>query len=455
MKTLFPPQQKASEFFIERLSRWKNTLDSSQMGTGKTVVGAQVAKTLLDRGLINHVAVIAPKAVHPSWKAELAECGIEPTFVLNLEKLRTGKTEHVVKVGRSKKVFRWMLPKETLILFDEVHKAKGPWTANANLLVGLVSQRYLIHAMSGTPCQTPMDMRPLGYMLSLHNDKQSYGATPSYFGFLKKLRCSQGYWGGYEMQDPEYALNWLRSAMYGVSTNGLTVSDFPDSFKENRIVVDPIEFTENKKIEKTYDKLKLTKQQIEDYIEKGTFEHVEMEDDDPIVVKILRARQDAELYKVKDIVEMANDAVEEGHSVVVFLNFKESLQRASELLDCKYIDGSVSDDERQQTIEDFQADRSHVIVVNAATGGTGISLHDTNGDRPRLSLISPSFNSYEFSQVLGRIHRNGAKTDALQKVMLSSGSIEEYVMKALARKMDDMNTIHQSQISKLNSTYYV
>jgi len=96
-----------------------------------------------------------------------------------------------------------------------------------------------------------------------------------------------------------------------------------------------------------------------------------------------------------------------------------------------------------------------VIVVNAATGGTGISLHDTNGDRPRLSLISPSFNSYEFSQVLGRIHRNGAKTDALQKVMLSSGSIEEYVMKALARKMDNMNTIHQSQISKLNSTYYV
>jgi hypothetical protein len=454
MKTLFPPQEKAKNFFLNRLRGWKNTLDSSQMGTGKTVVGAHIARTLLDEGIVERVAVIAPKAVHPSWNAELEECGIEPLFVLNLERLRLGKTEYVGKVGRSKKVFRWNVPRGTLFLFDEIHKAKGPWTANANLLVSLVSQRHLIHGMSGTPCQDPMDMRSLGYMLGLHNDKQSYASTPSYFGFLRLLKCKQGYWGGYEMEDPEYALEWLHKAMYNVSTNGLTVADFPDSFKENRVVVDPIEFTDSKKINKTYDKLQLTRKQLEDYIDTGKFDAEVMSDDDPIIVKMLRARQQTELYKVKDIVDMATDAVEEGHSVVVFLNFKESLEQAAELLDCDYIDGSVPDDKRQNIIEDFQADKAHVIVVNAATGGTGVSLHDVTGNRPRLSLISPSFNSFEFSQVLGRIHRNGAKTDALQKVMISNGSIEEYVMDALYKKMEQMDTIHRSQTAKLNSSYY-
>ena len=74
------------------------------MGTGKTVVGSQVAKTLLDQGKITGVAVVCPKAVFPSWKAELKETGIDPLFVLNLEKLRTGKSEWVSKIG--KKTFK-------------------------------------------------------------------------------------------------------------------------------------------------------------------------------------------------------------------------------------------------------------------------------------------------------------------------------------------------------------
>ena len=105
-------------------------------------------------------------------------------------------------------------------------------------------------------------------------------------------------------------------------------------------------------------------------------------------------------------------------------------------------------------IEEFQADQTNCIVVNAATGGTGVSLHDTHGNRPRLSLISPSFNAKEFAQVLGRIHRNGAKTDALQRVMLSHGSIEEYVMNAIATKLKAMDNIHKSNICQLTSSVY-
>lgn len=138
MKTLFKPQREAADFFLSVLRDGRNTLDSSQMGTGKTVVGSQVALSLVESGDIDHVAVLCPKAVFPTWESELKEVGIDPLFVLNVEKLRTGKSEWANKLG--KKTFKWNLPPNTLVLVDEIHKLKGPWTMNANLLVALVKQ---------------------------------------------------------------------------------------------------------------------------------------------------------------------------------------------------------------------------------------------------------------------------------------------------------------------------
>jgi len=454
MKELFPRQKDAHDFFVACLENGQNTLDSSHMGTGKTVVGAQIAKTLLDQGKITGVAVVCPKAVFPSWETELKETGIDPLFILNLEKLRTGKSEWVSKVG--KKTFKWQLPKGTLVLFDEIHKAKGPWTQNGNLLIGLTRYGYRVHGMSGTPCESPMEMRPLGYMLGLHSNDKARGNKLNWFQWMRYLKVKAGYFGGYEMSDPTFALSELRRTMYGKNTHGLTVADFPDSFRDNRVLVDPIQFTNNAKIVKSYKKLKMTAESVKEYIEDGRLpaEWLDELDEMSVLVKILRARQECEALKVKDIVTMAQDAVEEGYSVVVFMNFTESLMETASLLDCQYIDGTVKQKDRNRIVEEFQSDKTNCIVVNAATGGTGISLHDTHGNRPRLSLISPSFNAKEFSQVLGRIHRNGAKSDALQKVMISNGSIEQYVMKAINRKMNNMNKIHHSQVGEFTSSYY-
>ena len=468
MKSLFPKQSESRDFFYRHLLSGRNTLDSSQMGTGKTVVGAQLAKKLLDyEGFGDHwyesVAVICPKAVFPSWRAELEECGLADRvkFILNVEKLRRGTTPFVKKVG--KKNFRWdpLEMHNCLVLIDEIHKLKGPWTLNANLLVALVNDHILIHGMSGTPCESPMEMRPLGYMLGMHNNNQpkvssAGGKIPSYFQWLREMRCEKGHWGGYEMQDPEYALTRMRRDMYGPfgTTKGLTVADFPESFRENRVLVDPIEFTNNDKIVKEYKKLNMTADEVKAYVEDGKSPDHIVDEEDPIIVKILRARQQCEQYKVKDIATMAQDAVEEGYNVVAFLNFTESLRELATLVGCEYIDGSTPEDLRNEYIDKFQRDESNMLVINAATGGTGISLHDTIGNRPRLSLISPSFNAKEFAQVIGRIHRNGAKSDALQKILLSDNSIEEYVMEAINKKLNNMNTIHHSRPCEMNTTHY-
>ena len=99
-------------------------------------------------------------------------------------------------------------------------------------------------------------------------------------------------------------------------------------------------------------------------------------------------------------------------------------------------------EERQAIVDEFQNDESTIVVANIAAGGTGLSLHDCNGDRPRVSLICPSFNAKDYLQTLGRIHRNGAKSDAIQKVLVTSGSIEENVIDSIERKINNLTELH-------------
>lgn len=436
-KTLFPKQHQARDFFLKRLQSGGNTLDSSQMGTGKTVVACHLAR---DYG--KPVAVIAPKAVLPSWKREMEEVGITPTFVLNLEKLKTGNTPYLDK-SRGKRnavTFMWNekeLPRDTLILMDEIHKCKGMNTANSKMLIAAVTQGYRIHGMSGTPCEDATEMNALGLMLGLHSGKFSKGGLNHFWGFMRAFGVTQDKWRAYKMTDRS-KLPLLRSLMYGVSTHRLSTADFPDSFRNNRVFVTPIQFRSNAKIVAAYKKLGLTPKIIDDFIQKGT-----VTDSEHVLVRLLKARQLAESYKAVDIAEMAENAMAAGNSVVLFVNFSDTVEALKMRLRCDSIDGSQTDAQREAVINEFQRDVTHCVVSNIAAGGTGISLHDVAGNRPRVAYICPTFNSKDHQQVLGRIHRNGAKSDALQEVLVAANSIEEQVMKSINRKIANHSDFHE------------
>ena len=230
MKTLYPKQQEAFDFFWAKHKLGLNSLDTSHVGTGKTVVAAHLAKVLK-----RPVAVLCPKAVIPSWERELKETGIEPLFVLNYEKIRTGKTEWMSK--RGKKIMTWHLPEDTLVLVDEVHKCKGPYTQNAQLLVSLVTQGYSVHAMSATAAEDPTEMRPIGYALGLHNLNKASDGLKSWFSWMMQFGCTQNQWNAWELRR-KTKLHDLNKVMYGKNVKRLTVDDFPDSFKENRVFIE-------------------------------------------------------------------------------------------------------------------------------------------------------------------------------------------------------------------------
>jgi len=433
MKILYPKQQEAFEFFASEQKAGRHTLDTSDVGTGKTVVAVHLAQNWG-----GPVAVICPKAVIPSWQREMNGHGVSCEFILNYEKLRTGNNKFLSKKG--KKIMTWNLSPGTLVMVDEVHMAKNPWTQNAQMIISLVQQGFKVHAMSATAAEDPTEMRALGYLLGLHGLNKDENGKPNWFKWMTRYGCAKDQWGQWTFGKKRSCLETLRSQIYTVGGGGhkLTVSDFPDSFRENRVFVEPTWFDNIMKIKSEYDHAGLTPDIINDLIERGTNTSA----DDAIIVKILRARQVVEGYKVAYMVEQAHEHRQNGMSCVLFLNFRDNVAAAAEMLGCPRIEGGQSAETRQRIIDDFQSDKETALVVNTAAGGTGISLHDTLGQRPRVTLISPSFNAKEYAQCLGRIHRNGAKSDALQRILIAADTIEEDVMAAINKKLENLRSLH-------------
>jgi len=435
MKTLFPAQQKVADHFLSHQLLNHNTLDSSDLGTGKTVVACWLADQLQQFRHGMKFAVICPKAAIGAWRNELEDAGLAPLFVLNYEKLRTGNTEWVQKIG--KKIMRWNLPDNTFVIVDEVHHCRGMYTQNAQLVISLNQQKHKLHLMSATSAEDPTHMRALGFALGLHNLNKSAPPVPNYYQWMQSHGCRQNQWRAWEFR-LKSKLKFLHEVLYGTCTSPaakVRISDMPEAFKNNRVSVEFVEFRNLKKIAKAYEDLGVTPDIVRDYILNGT-----VEDSEHVLTNILRARQLAESFKVAEFAEATHDLVDQGYSVVNFVNFDDTRRALVEKLGCRWIAGG--DKDRQRTIERFQADQDRMLVVNAKAGGAAISLHDTHGRHPRVSLISPDFSATTYKQVLGRIYRNGAKSDAVQKVLVAKGTVEEAVMEAVNKKLNNLITLH-------------
>ena len=142
-------------------------------------------------------------------------------------------------------------------------------------------------------------------------------------------------------------------------------------------------------------------------------------------------------------------------SIVLFMNFTDSIDALSERLKTKCIvDGRNKKREREKNIDNFQNDKKRVIIVNTQAGGAGISLHDLNGKYPRMALISPSYSAIVLKQCLGRVHRDGAKTKALQRIVFVANTVEEKVCESVKEKLGNLDLINDGVLSLDNEKLF-
>jgi superfamily II DNA/RNA helicase len=347
--------------------------------------------------------------------------------VINWEKLMTGKTKHW-------KDSKWHLPKDTVVVIDEAHKgASGVNTTTTKMMGLLKAYGVRVIVVSATIADSPLKLRATGYLLGLHQYNHN-----SFYNFCRAHGCySSPFHAGLEFPKGPSGKKHMAKLHEKMKDSMVrcTLQDIPN-FPECLIEAQAYDLSEEYTSEMNSIYAEMEKKLLEPSVNE--------------MVEKLRARQRAERYKVPLLCDLAEEAIEEDRSVVIFVCFRETLSQLSQELDkrgikhCK-IFGGQSEEERKANHMAFQQNISFCCIATIDAGGTGIDLHDVHKERPRIAYLCPHYNSVLVKQALGRIHRDGG-TKAVQIFVLAANTIEEKVKRAIDAKLTAIDTLNDGDL---------
>ena len=451
---LLEPQFKHVQKLVDSLYLNGHAVDMSETGTGKTYAAAAVI-----REMNRPFAVICPKSVIHQWEKILTSFKLKAVTVIGYEKICRGNTKwlkwkklpdptHPYQENATRELPHFKFDTNTLVVVDEGHKCKGTDTSNSWMLVALKLQGYKVLVSSATVATSPLEMKAFGFMTNLHalynfrDFCRVHGAEllPQYGAMTFNLASTAAREAMLSLN--EYLFETTKCA------SRMRVEDFGKEFPESHIVAEAYDLGSNEsKIQSVYDEMDYELAKLEEKSENYS-EH--------IFAVMMKARRKAELCKVPLFVDMIEDLYDEGKSVVLFVNFADTVSAVVNRLNkvkkfkdsVGYIVGGQTDKQRVDDINAFQADQKRILIVNIAAGGTGVSLHDLNGKYPRASLISPNWSAYNMRQALGRVWRLEGKTKSYQRIVYAAKCIEENICHRVKHKLNCLDTLNDGDLAE-------
>jgi superfamily II DNA or RNA helicase len=436
---LRPWQIESVSKLVTAINKTGCAIDGSDVGVGKTYVACAVARELKMK-----MMVVCPKAVIEPWRRVVIDhFGLKDSLIgiINYDQIRIGKTEspfasYVENRKTHKRKFIWKIPKDTLIIWDESQKLKNWKTKNSKTCIEALKQNYKMLFCSATNATNPLELRTVGTCLKLFK-----GAT-AYYQWCYEHGVFRGRFGlefTADMKLRQKVLKKLHTDIFinrGVRLTRDTIPNFPES----EIIAEcyNMDDSEVRKINECHSEMQKELKELA---------KLTKTDKASELTAILRARQQIELIKVPLFIDMIEEGLENGMSVVVFVNFTETLRAIAKRMNTSCIfDGKTKDEVRQQSVDDFQSGKEKVILVNIASGGAGLSLHDINGLNPRLTLISPSYSAVLMRQATGRVWRENAKSKSVQKIMFVAGTVEEQVCDKVKEKLKNLDLLNDGDL---------
>ena len=427
---LFEYQLTSVQYAMRSMSKYNRALLGHGTGMGKTAIALAVAR---ERG--RRVAVICPKPITTDWHRLAKYLGVETYEVCGWDWVKTGKS----KIGRwtdsDKREFQFMLPPDTDLVFDEVHRAKAQGnTQNAFILRDAVVQNIPTIALSATIADDPTKMWALGQFLGLHQGGRDF------FRFLNGNGCVNTQFG-MQFRGGNKILKNIHSRIFPDRGNRLKPSDVGSAFPETLIQARAFDMDTARDIAKEYDDLLIRVEEIK--MQENAASSM-----GAVLAEMTRARQKIELFKAPAVCAMVKDLIEEGNSVFIAVNFTETLKfMETELKTTCTIRGGQNDITRRGNIDSFQNDKSRVIIGIIQACREGLNLQDLNGNFPRVALIMPTYSVFDLKQVLGRVHRAGGKSKSIQYLIYAAGvDIEESVCSSLDAKLKRMDTLMDGEV---------
>jgi hypothetical protein len=378
------------------------------------------------------------------WKRVCKIFDAKPFFIVNYETLKYGKYYNengdrkkcpYIKFDEKEKKYQWSkLPNDIIFIFDEAHKCSNINTYNGSLLLSAKdSSPNGIIIVSATIADHVETFKIFFYILNFIEKNQTNVEHMSFKEYISII-------DRWVNRAPKPLLR-IHNMLFPNRATRMSIDVLGDLFPQNQISVEPYSMgkTTETNIKYEYDVILKAMEELKGKVAK---------DRGNILVKVLRAQQKVELLKIPTFVELINEYIVQNFSVVVFVNFTQTLKALSKLLDTScLIYGEQSDIERQFNIEEFQADRQRIIICNIKAGGVGISMHDITGKHKRVSIISPCWSAIDLTQALGRIHRAGAKSKALQRIIYCDNTIENSMAEKLRTKLGNLQSLNNGDLS--------
>lgn len=464
---LLPYQLNHTNNLIYSINIHNRGLDASDTGTGKTYSSIALCVTLGLKPLI-----IGPKAVITSWKRAFEYFGWDFYGITNYESIQNCKMftkqsfkdkvdcpwikrievkedddmdnieDNKIKIEKKPKknknivkkqiietkekskdtkyTYVWNnLPNDIIIIFDEAHRCKNPHTLNSVLLYTLAKTTAKILMLSATLSDKPENFALAGYVLGLYPNIRN--AKNWMLSISKDCSISSGI---HQQLYPEYA-------------SRMRIRDLGKLFPDNQVCAVCYDMANATEIQEQYKIIE------EEYLRLKKNE----ESSGCALARILYCRMKIEMLKVPTYIKEAKKYMEEGNAVAIFVNFTQSLQTIADELNTNcVIHGQQTLEERDKAIADFNNDKSQIIICNIQSGGVGLSLHDLNGNFPRVAIVSPGYSAQMIIQALGRVHRANGKTPVRQRIVFCSNTLEEEICENMKEKIKNIAMLNDNDL---------
>lgn len=399
-----------------------------EQGTGKTLPSLMRILDLLKSGSIVDALVVAPKSALGAWERDM-----ELFDPLDRDILRDGITLiNYDKVWRGEAKSPYY-KKWGCIILDEAHAIKNRTSRRSKFLLKLGCLADYRYILTGSPISNGQ----------LENIWAEYCFLDPYME--RGYPYSRIFGGSYRtFQDRYCILNMyhkpssyihVRELQEIINEHSYRVKkvdclDLPDKLPDEIIRVDLAEKTLYKKL--------ATESAILEY---------EILADNPLS-RLVKLRQLAsghiklesgEIIECKceklSILQEILEGYEDDKKIVIFAEFKYSIRKICEILAKMKIKHVVLDgDQKDKTIwRKFQSDKSiRVIVCQYQTANAGIDLFASD----TIIYYEPTLRSTVLEQSRDRIHRTGQKNKCSYIHLLTKGTVEIDIYRALAGYSD-------------------
>lgn len=418
-----------------------------EQGTGKTIPSLVRLLDLLKSKTIDNALVVAPKSALGAWERD-----IELFEPMDQSILRKGITLiNYDKVWRGEKKSPYYKPYGCIIL-DEAHFIKNRSSKRSKFLLKIATMSKYRYILTGTPIGNgqleniwslycfldPYLQR--GYIYS-RIFRGSYRTFEDKYCILNMYHKPMSYIHVDELQD---IIN-----QYSYRVKKVDCLDLPEKLPDEVIKVD----LKNKSLYKQL----ATESAILKY---------EILADNPLS-RLVKLRQlcsgylkvdpeigdDIEVETEKTaVLEELIEGFEEDKKLVIFAEFKYSIKKISNLLDKKKIKFVILDgDQKDKTIwRKFQTDKSiRIIVCQYQTASAGIDLYASD----TIIYYEPTLRSTTLEQSRDRIHRTGQKNKCSYIHLLTKGTVEVDIYRALSNYSDFSEKLFTEYMNDYRRSY--